>query len=263
MRNLLVLAHHLSVDIIETVVGIASTNPNLLRVEKQSMHDHGDNTSKRETVGHGEGSGEKEGRVCLVLCDVQTVVGSQNSAHIIRLLSVVPRTVVTEWQPVRVKGISPVHSCRYDPIKDDDTNQCVSKGVPGRDKRRQGVGRNRSPIEGNGQKSHTTESTEHLVDVDIVRGNPSRENKVTESIEHVSGDPVPTEGSSEDVKEEPKTADRPTVSLGRVGGRVIVQSVHETAVDKILWPNHVGGFDQPPSNHTSHTKADHLSGETQ
>lgn len=51
-----------------------------------------------------------------------------------------------------------------------------------------------------------------LVDDNIIRRNPAHPVEVTESGEEVPGEEVPTDGSDEDVGEEPLTAEAGTVT---------------------------------------------------
>ena len=262
VRYLRILAHHLGVDVVEGVVLVAPADPDLLGMEQGSVGDHGNDTSERQTVSHGECGGEENGRVFLVLGQIQSVIGSENLAHVVRLLRIIPRPGITEWQPVGIEGTTPVHAGANDPEEKDDANDGVDNRVPGVDERRGNITGDGCPVESDRNQTHAGLRAKDFVDVDVVGRNVGHKGESAEGLEKESWDPVPAEGADEDVEEVSVSADRPAVGLFGISLAVVVQRVHKGNADQILGPNHGCGLDEPHADESGQTKTDTLTGDT-
>lgn len=94
-----------------------------------------------------------------------------------------------------------------------------------------------------------------LVQDHIVWGDPRYPIKVGETLCDESGEPIPHKAARENIKEIPIPSDGPTIRLGGVCRRVVMQSVHERGVGQGLRPDHGSRPDQEAPHDTSHTKA--------
>jgi hypothetical protein len=91
-------------------------------------------------------------------------------------------------------------------------------------------------IHGKTYKRHSDEAiashaAEELIHNNIRRPNPGDEVEILESLEQVSREEIPDEGTSEDKEEPLVTADSPTSSLQGVARGMIVKGVEESTVD--------------------------------
>lgn len=77
--------------------------------------------------------------------------------------------------------------------------------------------------------------SEHLVERDVLRGNPAYPGEVAESLEQISGKDIPDGGCGERVEEEAFTAE--TTAATNTGICLRVQSVEKSASDQVSGPD--------------------------
>lgn len=92
-----------------------------------------------------------------------------------------------------------------------------------------------SPIEGDQTHTHTVDVPEHLVDGDVVGGDPADPGEVTQGLEEVAGEEVPDGGGEEGVEEEPLTAH--TTAATNTGVLLRVQGVEKSAGNQVGGPD--------------------------
>lgn len=77
--------------------------------------------------------------------------------------------------------------------------------------------------------------TEHLVDRDIVRGDPADPREVTQSLEEVPREEVPGEGAEERIDEEALSGYSTTVTHASIS--LCVEGVEKSTCDEIVGPD--------------------------
>jgi len=93
-----------------------------------------------------------------------------------------------------------------------------------------------------------------LVNNYIVGSGPGDPSKVTESGDDENGEPRPQEHGGHDDHEPLVARHGPSIGCSRVGFAVIMQSIHETDVDKSARPDHGSRLDKELSDGASKTK---------
>jgi hypothetical protein len=143
------------------------------------------------------------------------------------------------------------------PEKENEANADVELSPPGSGERRHDVS-DLSPIESDKSHSEALEDAEHLVDLDIVGGDPADPREVGEGGEDVAGEEVPGGRSGKRVNEETLTAH--TLTITGTGVLLGVEGIEEGAVHEIGGPNHGRGRNKEAASNTTDRETDQLGG---
>jgi hypothetical protein len=79
--------------------------------------------------------------------------------------------------------------------------------------------------------------TEHLIDGNVVRGDPTDPREEAERLEKVTGEDIPEGGAGESEKEELVTANTSTIPDTSIC--LCVKSVEQCAGNKVSWPDYM------------------------
>lgn len=246
-------------DIGLLVASVSSTVPNVTAVEKRNVSDSRDQSSETHTVGQREGGAQHDGGVLAVGGDVDSVIRVKDLRDFVWLSTVVEVLVGRERKVLVEIRASPVQTNDTDDHGEDATGDVGDSESRSLERREQETSDN-TPVKGDGQQTKASLATEHLVDGNIVRGNPDGEHEELEELGQNLWHPFPGKGSAGDDKEEAVTANLPAVGLAWVRGSVVVQRVHHGGGDEVSRPDHGGRPDEETASHASNTESHSLSG---
>jgi hypothetical protein len=100
---------------------------------------------------------------------------------------------ILHWQVCRVEGTGVLDTDGRDQEEDDNTGNHVGDGKEWVDEWGGKVTGDNGPIEGDWDYTKTTESTEDLVDDDVLRSDPGSENEVAQELGNPSWEEIPNE----------------------------------------------------------------------
>lgn len=211
--------------------------PDVGAVEEDNVGDCRDKTSKSHAVRQRKGRSQKDRRVLPVGGQVDSKVRVEDTARVVRL-SVVVKVLVGAEGKVAVELGTSISKANDSEKHDENTGGNVGNGKGRGLKRREQETRDDGPVERDGQETQSSVSTKDLVNNDVVGGDPAGEHEQLEELGNNLRDPLPAKGTSRDDEEEAVSANLPAVGHGRVGGRVVVQRVHDSGGDEHSGPDH-------------------------
>lgn len=259
-RCLLILTHELEVDIGLLGAGVDGSAPDVGAVEEGNVGDGGDETGKAHAVGQRKGGAQQDGRVLAVGGQVDGEVGVEDAARVVGL-GVVVKVLVGAQGQVAVElgaGVGQADDAeQHDEDAGGDVGNGKGRGLQGREQETGDDG----PVKGDGQETQAGVAAKDLVDDDVVGGDPAGEHEELEELGKDLGNPLPDKGAGGDDEEEAVAANLPAVGHGRVGGRVVVQRVHDGGGDEHSGPHHGRGPDEEASGDASNAEAHGLGGE--
>lgn len=213
------------------------STPDVGAVEEDNVGDCRDKTSESHAVRQREGGSQQDRRVLPVGGQVDSKVRVEDTARVVGL-SVVVEVLVSAKGKIAVELGASISKTNDSEKHDEDAGRNVGNGKGRGLERREQETRDDGPVERDGQETQSSVSTKDLVNNDVVRGDPAGEHEQLEELSNNLRNPLPAEGSSRDDEEEAVSTNLPAVGHGRIGGRVVVQRVHDSGGDEHSRPDH-------------------------
>lgn len=217
------------------------------------MHDGRHEGGKRHAVRQRESGAQHERRILLVGSLVKGEIRSQNAGRIVRVAKVVKAgigaegKVAVEVGPGKSKADGAQHH-------DDDAHTNVGDGKGRCLQGREQETANGGPIERDGEQADARLAAEQLIDENIVGRDPGGEREDLQELSHDLGNPLVAGGGGCNNQKELVSSNLPAIGQTRVGGRVVMKSVHD-GEDQIRGPHHGSGPDEKSPHDASQTKA--------
>lgn len=145
-----------------------------------------------------------------------------------------------------------MHTHRHEHEEEDNTAKNVHDSVEGWDKGRANETRGNSPVKSDGNQAVSVVRSEYLVNRNAVWRNPAGDSEVGQAFENPSREPIVDKRCAANDEEESVATHGPAICLGRVGSRVVMQSVEQGTIHEIRWPDHSCGPNEKASSQTSH-----------
>lgn len=261
-RNGLETRHETGVDVFLFLANAPEADPQFLSVEQTGVDKDSNDSGKGKTIAQHECGRQEEGRVFLILLQVEGVICVQDAGDIVRSTGVVVAVGITDGQVLVVVKLAEVDGGSDDPEPGNHTDQSVGNTEPGGDQRGKVETGDLSPVEGNRNQRKTSPSTEQLVDNGAVGSDPGNPGEGTQEGSDEAGEPVPDERGNHGVQEKTVLSNHPSTGLAGVRTAMIMQGSEQTGVDQSRGPDHSSGGDEETVEETSDTETQHLSGDT-
>jgi hypothetical protein len=162
-----------------------SPRPNLFAVEETRVDHNGDNGGETETILEGKGRAQEDRTIFFILLEIEREVLGENFSDFIWLSHIGVGGAVAEWEIVGVPFSREIDSSGNDPSKKDRADHGVGNGMPWSHEWAQCITGNHRPIQGEDgwwEQGHSAETSEQLVDENIVWLNPSNPRNGTQSL---------------------------------------------------------------------------------
>ena len=145
----------------------ASLGPDLLAEVEEGVHDRRGDARKGEAVGEREGRREEEGRIRLVLGQVERRVRREDLGDVVGQAHVVEGRARGDREVLGVPRVRVVQDRGDDPEEEREAGRDVRGRPPRRRERRDDV-RDLGPVEGDERPSETVVDTKNLVDDNVL-----------------------------------------------------------------------------------------------